>query len=85
MPEGVPEVVTEVVTDVVVEVNDLTKSYRATRALRGVSFAVPAGEVFTIVGPNGSGKTTIVEILEGLRRHDGGASQSWADPPATGK
>jgi ABC-2 type transport system ATP-binding protein len=55
------------------EVIDLRKSYRGRPAVRGVTFAVGRGEVFTIVGPNGSGKTTTVEILEGIRRHDGGS------------
>ena len=60
-------------TQKVVRVEDLRKSYGHAQALRGLSFEVAAGEVFTIVGPNGSGKTTTVEILEGLRRHDGGS------------
>ena len=55
-----------------IEARDLRKSYNGRPALRGVSFTVPRGEIFTIVGPNGSGKTTTVEILEGIRRHDGG-------------
>jgi len=58
--------------DFALEVHDLRKSYKGRPALRGVSFMVPRGEIFTIVGPNGSGKTTTVEILEGIRRHDGG-------------
>jgi ABC-2 type transport system ATP-binding protein len=55
-----------------VDVRDLAKSYRGREALRGISFTVSRGEVFTIVGPNGSGKTTTVEILEGIRRPDAG-------------
>jgi ABC-2 type transport system ATP-binding protein len=65
-----------------VEVNDLRKSYRGRPALRGVSFSVARGEVFTIVGPNGSGKTTTVEILEGIRRHDGGAFRVLGGRPS---
>jgi len=53
-------------------VNDLTKSYGGTPALRGVSFEVAEGEVFGLLGPNGAGKTTTVEILEGYRERDGG-------------
>jgi ABC-2 type transport system ATP-binding protein len=34
--------------------------------VRGISFAIPAGECFGLLGPNGAGKTTTVEILEGL-------------------
>jgi len=65
-----------------VEATGLLKSYRGRPALRGISFAVSRGEVFTIVGPNGSGKTTTVEILEGIRRHDGGTFHVLGGSPA---
>ncbi|MGA2974194.1 MAG: ABC transporter ATP-binding protein [Spirochaetia bacterium] len=64
------------------EVHDLRKSYKGLPALRGVSFTVPRGEIFTIVGPNGSGKTTIMEILEGIRRHDGGTFRVLGGRPS---
>ncbi|MEO8462959.1 MAG: ABC transporter ATP-binding protein [Chloroflexota bacterium] len=54
------------------QVTDLRKSYGQTRAVDGISFDVQVGEVFGLLGPNGAGKTTTVEILEGLRRSDGG-------------
>jgi ABC-2 type transport system ATP-binding protein len=40
--------------------------------VRGISFEVQQGEIFGLLGPNGAGKTTTVEILEGLRKADGG-------------
>jgi len=49
-----------------VAVRDLRKSYGAVEAVRGISFAIRAGECFGLLGPNGAGKTTTVEILEGL-------------------
>jgi ABC-2 type transport system ATP-binding protein len=55
-----------------IEVHDLHKSYGARQVLRGVSFAVGAGEIFGIAGRNGTGKTTAVEIIQGLRTRDGG-------------
>jgi len=55
-----------------IEVHDLEKSYDGQPVLKGVSFAVGAGEIFGIAGRNGAGKTTVVEILQGLRRRDGG-------------
>jgi ABC-2 type transport system ATP-binding protein len=55
-----------------IEVHDLHKSYRGRPVLRGVSFAVGAGEIFGIAGRNGAGKTTTVEILQGLRVRDAG-------------
>jgi ABC-2 type transport system ATP-binding protein len=44
-------------------VDGLRKTYGAVTALDGISFAVPAGEVFALLGPNGAGKTTAVRIL----------------------
>jgi ABC-2 type transport system ATP-binding protein len=49
-----------------VAVRDLRKSYGTLEAVRGISFAIQAGECFGLLGPNGAGKTTTVEILEGL-------------------
>ncbi|MCC7336188.1 MAG: ATP-binding cassette domain-containing protein [Pirellulaceae bacterium] len=50
-------------------------SGRTTQALRGVSFAVPAGEVFGLLGPNGAGKTTTLRIIMGLLRPDSGYAE----------
>ena len=55
-----------------VVVEDLRKSYGATRAVAGVSFTVRYGEIFSLLGPNGAGKTTVLEILEGYRQADEG-------------
>jgi ABC-2 type transport system ATP-binding protein len=56
-----------------IEVHDLHKCYAGQPVLNEVSFTVGAGEIFGIAGRNGAGKTTTVEILQGLRRRDGGA------------
>ncbi len=56
-----------------VTVTDLTKSYGAVQAVRGISFSVAAGEVFGMLGPNGAGKTTTIECLIGLRDPDQGS------------
>ena len=56
----------------VVEVEHLAKHYGDFVAVEDVSFSVDEGEIFGILGPNGSGKTTTVECLQGLRRADGG-------------
>lgn len=55
-----------------VAVRGLTKVYGSLRAVDGVSFDVHPGEIFGIIGTNGSGKTTTVECLQGLRNRDGG-------------
>jgi ABC-2 type transport system ATP-binding protein len=46
-----------------IEVADLTKTYGEVEAVRGVSFSVPAGEVFGFLGPNGAGKSTTINML----------------------
>lgn len=55
-----------------IAVVDLTKSYGPVRAVDGVSFEVEVGEVYGLLGHNGAGKTTIVEILEGHREATSG-------------
>ncbi|MHC4550455.1 MAG: ABC transporter ATP-binding protein [Planctomycetota bacterium] len=56
----------------VVEVGRLVKSYGRVRAVDEVSFRVSAGEAVALMGPNGSGKTTILRCVAGLLRPDGG-------------
>src|SRR5258707_5887558 len=56
--------------EAILQVDNLVKNYGDVQAVRGVSFSVDEGEVFGLLGPNGSGKTTTVEILEGLRNPD---------------
>jgi branched-chain amino acid transport system ATP-binding protein len=56
-------------------VRDLTKSYGSVQALRGVSFAVGAGEVVAMIGPNGAGKSTCFDILNGQLAPDRGAAE----------
>ena len=49
-----------------IAVDGLIKDFGRTRAVAGVSFDVAAGEVMGLLGPNGSGKTTIMRILTGF-------------------
>ena len=55
-----------------VEVRDLHVRYGAYEAVKGVSFALGAGEIFGIVGESGSGKSTIAKVLMGLERASSG-------------
>jgi ABC-2 type transport system ATP-binding protein len=53
-------------------VEEVTKAFHGSPALRGVSFEVAYGEIFALLGPNGAGKTTTVEIAEGFIAPDSG-------------
>jgi ABC-2 type transport system ATP-binding protein len=58
-----------------IEAHDLVKVYpRGKHALAGVSFSVDRGEIFGLLGPNGSGKTTAVKIFVTLLRKTAGAA-----------
>jgi ABC-2 type transport system ATP-binding protein len=59
-------------SQVVIEADGLVKNYDTFQAVKGVHFQVYQGEVFGLLGPNGAGKTTTMEMIEGLRRPDGG-------------
>ena len=70
-----------------ISVRDLRKSYGSLAAVDGITFDVQPGEFFAILGPNGAGKTTTLEILEGLRKADGGevsvlGHRPWPRNPA---
>jgi ABC-2 type transport system ATP-binding protein len=62
-----------------IEAEDLVKVYRGrtttTTALEGISFSVERGEIFGLLGPNGSGKTTTVRILVTLLRKTSGIAR----------
>jgi branched-chain amino acid transport system permease protein len=51
---------------------DVSKSFGGVEALSGVSFAVERGEIVGLIGPNGSGKTTVLNVISGLEQADGG-------------
>ena len=56
----------------VIRVENMRKYYGPVKAVDGISFQVKAGEIFGMVGPNGSGKTTTIESVAGLRIPDDG-------------
>jgi len=55
-----------------IEVHNITKSYKDFTAVSDTSFCVEQKEIFGLLGPNGSGKTTILEILVGLKKPSSG-------------
>lgn len=60
----------------ILEINQLAKSYGLVKALKGVSISIPEGSVYGILGPNGSGKTTMLGILLDVLKADSG-NFSW--------
>lgn len=67
--------------DTIVVVKDLTLSYKGVCAVNHVSFTAVQGEILAIIGPNGSGKTSTVECIEGLRNPDHGSIQVFGKNP----
>lgn len=57
----------------VIKVENLTKKYGEKTVLDNISFEIPNGETVAVVGPNGTGKTTLLEILMTIRKGDSGS------------
>ena len=72
--------------DVVIDVRNLTKIYRdfwgrqKVRALNALDLKIFRGEIFGLLGPNGSGKTTTMKLLLGLLFPSAGEASSMAQP-----
>jgi ABC-2 type transport system ATP-binding protein len=58
-----------------IQINNVEKSYKGFKALKGVSLAIEEGEFFGLLGPNGAGKTTLISTIAGLIRPDAGSVQ----------
>ncbi len=56
----------------ILTVTKLVKRFGGFYALDGLSFHVASGEILGLVGPNGSGKTTAINVISGLYAPDGG-------------
>jgi ABC-2 type transport system ATP-binding protein len=57
-----------------IHVQGLQKSYKKVKALRGVDFDIARGTIFALLGSNGAGKTTVVNILSTLLKADAGTA-----------
>ncbi len=64
-----------------VEVTDLRRCYGSFEAVRGISFEVRPGEVFALLGVNGAGKTSALEVVEGLAPASGGSVRVLGHDP----
>ncbi|MEV4595806.1 ABC transporter ATP-binding protein [Amycolatopsis sp. NPDC049253] len=68
--------------EAVVEVDGLRVEYGSFVAVHGLSFTVRAGEVFGLLGTNGAGKTSTMDVLEGYRRPSAGSVRVFGVDPA---
>lgn len=55
-----------------IEVSGLSKSFHGRKAVDGISFSVEKGQVFGLLGHNGAGKSTTIEMILGLQKPDSG-------------
>lgn len=69
--------------DAIISVDHFKKVYGSNVAVDDISFDVQPGEIFGLLGPNGSGKTSTLESLEGLRQADGGKLKVLGLDPKT--
>jgi ABC-2 type transport system ATP-binding protein len=64
-----------------ISVNNVIKSFKDVKAVKGVSFTIKKGEYCALLGPNGAGKTTLMEMIEGIQNPDQGEiiinGQTW--------
>lgn len=67
----------------ILEINNLTKRYGKLQALDHFSLKVNKGEVYGILGPNGSGKTTTLGILLGIIRSNEGSYRWFGEEPSS--
>ena len=58
---------------IVLRVNNIEKTFAGNPVLRGVSLEVAAGGITAILGPSGCGKTTLLRLVAGFLRPDGGS------------
>lgn len=65
----------------IIGVEKLNLAYKKVPAVQDVSFSVSAGEILAVIGQNGSGKTSTVECIEGLRKPDSGLIQVFGKDP----
>ncbi len=70
-------------SQIIVQAERLNLSYKNIRAVQDVSFSVKAGEVLAVIGANGSGKTSTIECVEGLRKPDSGTVRVFDKDPWT--
>lgn len=68
-------------SQIIVHAKHLYLSYKEVKAVQDVSFTIQSGEVLAVIGSNGSGKTSTIECVEGLRKPDSGSIQVFGKDP----
>ena len=71
-------------SDVILSVKDLQVNYGGIEAVKGISFDVPAGDIVTLIGANGAGKSTTLKAIAGLVKPKTGTI-AFAGDDITGK
>lgn len=66
----------------VVEFRDVYKSYSNKDVLKGVDLNIPKGKIIGLLGPNGSGKTTMIKLMNGLLQPDKGSIEIKGSKPS---
>jgi len=59
----------------IVETNNLTKTFKGSKAVNSVNLNIPKGSIYGFLGPNGAGKTTAIKLLLGLMKETSGSIQ----------
>jgi ABC-2 type transport system ATP-binding protein len=67
-----------------VELRDVEKSFGTTRAVQGLSCAIPRGAVYGIIGPNGSGKSTTLRMITRIHHPDSGSIEVLGENATAG-
>lgn len=72
-------------SDFILRVNDLNKDYGKAHILDSMSFTVPKGSIYGLVGKNGAGKTTVMRVISGLQEPTSGSVEYGFDHKKLGK
>jgi ABC-2 type transport system ATP-binding protein len=68
-----------------IEINQVTKTFGETRAVDGLTLAIPEGVVYGFIGPNGSGKTTTMRMIVNILYPDEGTIRVFGEQLAGGR
>jgi len=67
-----------------ITLTNISKSFKGKKAVNEISFELKEGKIFGLLGPNGSGKTTIIRIILGILQSENG-NVTWNDREISGK